>query len=72
MKLITKKELCLHQKNERRPFKKQILKHEKKMNEANSTLNAGNDVIVRGHIFEVGPRYTNLNYIGEGAYGLVV
>lgn len=42
------------------------------MNEANSTSNPGNDVIVRGHIFEVGPRYTNLNYIGEGAYGLVV
>lgn len=42
------------------------------MNETNATLNPGNDVIVRGHIFEVGPRYTNLNYIGEGAYGLVV
>ncbi|XP_063702959.1 mitogen-activated protein kinase ERK-A [Culicoides brevitarsis] len=41
------------------------------MNEANST-NPGNDVVVRGHVFEVGPRYTNLNYIGEGAYGLVV
>jgi len=28
--------------------------------------------IVRGQIFEVGPRYTNLSYIGEGAYGMVV
>jgi hypothetical protein len=27
---------------------------------------------VRGQIFEVGPRYTNLQYIGEGAYGMVV
>ncbi|XP_067648667.1 mitogen-activated protein kinase 1-like [Haliotis asinina] len=28
--------------------------------------------LVRGQIFEVGPRYTSLNYIGEGAYGMVV
>ena len=28
--------------------------------------------IVRGQPFEVGPRYTNLAYIGEGAYGMVV
>lgn len=42
------------------------------MNEAQSTVNPGGDVVVRGHVFEVGPRYTNLNYIGEGAYGLVV
>ena len=27
---------------------------------------------VREHAFEVGPRYTNLAYIGEGAYGMVV
>lgn len=27
---------------------------------------------IRGQIFEVGPRYTNLSYIGEGAYGMVV
>lgn len=27
---------------------------------------------IRGHCFEVGPRYTNLAYIGEGAYGMVV
>lgn len=27
---------------------------------------------IRGQIFEVGPRYTNLAYIGEGAYGMVV
>ncbi|KAH9417432.1 Mitogen-activated protein kinase 1 [Dermatophagoides pteronyssinus] len=27
---------------------------------------------VRGQIFEVGPRYTSLEYIGEGAYGMVV
>ena len=26
---------------------------------------------VKGQIFDVGPRYTNLNYIGEGAYGMV-
>lgn len=28
--------------------------------------------VVRGQVFEVGPRYTNLQYIGEGAYGMVV
>jgi hypothetical protein len=28
--------------------------------------------IVRGQHFEVGPRYNNLKYIGEGAYGMVV
>ena len=28
--------------------------------------------IVRGQFFEVGPRYSNLAYIGEGAYGMVV
>ncbi|XP_076369329.1 mitogen-activated protein kinase 1-like isoform X1 [Tachypleus tridentatus] len=28
--------------------------------------------VVRGQVFEVGPRYTNLVYIGEGAYGMVV
>ena len=27
---------------------------------------------VRGQIFDVAPRYTNLHYIGEGAYGMVV
>jgi len=27
---------------------------------------------VREHAFEVGPRYANLSYIGEGAYGMVV
>lgn len=27
---------------------------------------------VRGQLFTVGPRYTNLQYIGEGAYGMVV
>lgn len=26
---------------------------------------------VRGQLFEVGPRYYDLAYIGEGAYGMV-
>lgn len=26
---------------------------------------------VNGQLFDVGPRYTNLTYIGEGAYGMV-
>lgn len=34
---------------------------------------AGNGAeIVNGQPFEVGPRYINLAYIGEGAYGMVV
>ena len=31
-----------------------------------------NKEFVRGRSFEVGPRYTNLEYIGEGGYGMVV
>lgn len=31
-----------------------------------------NAQIIRGQLFEVGPRYTNLAHIGEGAYGVVV
>uniref|UniRef100_A0A182J0W3 Protein kinase domain-containing protein n=1 Tax=Anopheles atroparvus TaxID=41427 RepID=A0A182J0W3_ANOAO len=31
-----------------------------------------NAEVIRGQLFEVGPRYTNLAYIGEGAYGMVV
>lgn len=31
-----------------------------------------NAEIIRGQLFEVGPRYVNLSYIGEGAYGMVV
>lgn len=31
-----------------------------------------NAEVIRGQIFEVGPRYTKLAYIGEGAYGMVV
>lgn len=27
--------------------------------------------IVRGQAFDVGPRYSSLSYIGEGAYGMV-
>jgi mitogen-activated protein kinase 1/3 len=28
--------------------------------------------LIKDQIFEVGPRYTDLKYIGEGAYGMVV
>lgn len=38
---------------------------------SNSNSNSNAEVI-RGQLFEVGPRYTNLSYIGEGAYGMVV
>lgn len=37
-----------------------------------STAVNPNCEIVRGQTFEVGPRYTNLSYMGEGAYGMVV
>ncbi|XP_044733180.1 mitogen-activated protein kinase 1 [Chrysoperla carnea] len=39
---------------------------------AAASANNPNVEIVRGQAFEVGPRYTNLAYIGEGAYGMVV
>lgn len=43
------------------------------MAEATGASNVNpNAEIVRGQIFEVGPRYTDLSYIGEGAYGMVV
>ena len=29
------------------------------------------DGLIRGQAFDVAPRYTDLNYIGEGAYGMV-
>lgn len=38
-------------------------------NRSNANPNAE---IIRGQTFEVGPRYTQLTYIGEGAYGMVV
>lgn len=34
--------------------------------------NNPNAEIIRGQTFECGPRYVNLAYIGEGAYGMVV
>lgn len=34
--------------------------------------NRNNAEMIRDQVFEVGPRYTNLQYIGEGAYGMVV
>ena len=35
-----------------------------------TNLGSGTE-LVRGQAFDVGPRYTNLSYIGEGAYGMV-
>lgn len=39
---------------------------------ASTAVGNPNAEVVRGQVFEVGPRYTNLAYIGEGAYGMVV
>lgn len=39
----------------------------------NGVANANpNAEVIRGQLFEVGPRYVQLAYIGEGAYGMVV
>ncbi|KAJ7421597.1 Mitogen-activated protein kinase 1 [Pitangus sulphuratus] len=38
---------------------------------AGGSASAGGPEMVRGQVFDVGPRYTNLSYIGEGAYGMV-
>ncbi|XP_050409210.1 mitogen-activated protein kinase 1 [Patella vulgata] len=37
-----------------------------------TSTNDENYEVVRGQVFEVGPTYTKLSYIGEGAYGMVV
>lgn len=42
------------------------------MAEAAGAVNNAATSTIRGQLFEVGPRYTNLSYIGEGAYGMVV
>lgn len=39
---------------------------------AEAAVNNAATSTIRGQLFEVGPRYTNLSYIGEGAYGMVV
>ena len=41
-------------------------------NAANDASSAPYAENVRGQVFTVGPRYTSLQYIGEGAYGMVV
>jgi len=33
---------------------------------------SGDVVMIKGQPFKVGPRYNSLEYIGEGAYGIVV
>ena len=38
----------------------------------NSIINANGLPEVRGQVFDVAPRYVNLQFIGEGAYGMVV
>lgn len=44
-----------------------FLTHDK----AVETTNAAAIMEIRGQIFDVGPRYTDLTHIGEGAYGMV-
>lgn len=43
-----------------------------RINETSNVEGVQKAEIIRGQTFEVGPRYTNLAYIGEGAYGMVV
>merc|ERR1712241_1329398 len=40
--------------------------------EGGAGVGPGGESIVRGQNFLVAPRYNNLQYIGEGAYGMVV
>ena len=37
-----------------------------------SDATQSNQETVKEQVFVVGPRYNSLNYIGEGAYGMVV
>uniref|UniRef100_A0A5S6QIH1 Mitogen-activated protein kinase n=1 Tax=Trichuris muris TaxID=70415 RepID=A0A5S6QIH1_TRIMR len=39
---------------------------------AEDEVRAAKFELIRGQVFEVGPRYHSLSYIGEGAYGMVV
>lgn len=39
---------------------------------SNNSSSSQNSENVRGQAFECGPRYVNLQHIGEGAYGMVV
>ncbi|PIO59932.1 hypothetical protein TELCIR_18589, partial [Teladorsagia circumcincta] len=41
------------------------------MTEEESASTRNNVEEIHGQLFEVGPRYVNLSYIGEGAYGMV-
>lgn len=43
-----------------------------KMDTSKANEQRGTAEVVRGQVFEVGPRYHTLSYIGEGAYGMVV
>jgi len=36
-----------------------------------AAVSKGASELVKGQPFDVGPRYVNLSYIGEGAYGMV-
>ena len=38
---------------------------------SNSSSSSQRSENVRGQAFDVGPRYVNLQHIGEGAYGMV-
>ena len=42
------------------------------MSQTENPPNARNVEVVKSQVFEVGPKYINLTYIGEGAYGMVV
>jgi mitogen-activated protein kinase 1/3 len=51
------------------------MSNESTANNDPSDIHPSNNVayeLIKDQIFEVGPRYTNLKYIGEGAYGMVV
>ena len=42
------------------------------MDDSQNTENSSNPNLIRGHQFRIPPRYKNLRFIGEGAYGIVV
>ncbi|CAF1268065.1 unnamed protein product [Adineta steineri] len=52
-----------------------VVKEEKEEEESKRIINdqkSSTCELIKDQVFEVGPRYTDLKYIGEGAYGMVV
>ena len=48
-----------------------VCRHLQELTPQTAMAAPGGPDMVRGQIFDVGPRYSGITFIGEGAYGLV-